>query len=127
MSLSKDRAEFTQDLAHFVQWCVVQGGFSEVYVDEVKRTVEQQKLYFDAKKSKTMNSMHLKGLAADIVFFKDGMCVNLLPGKEQLIILTEAGKYWESLSVVNRWGGNFDKDWDKPDPWLDTPHFERNV
>lgn len=125
MSLSEERGAFTQDICHLIQWCTVQGGFSLVYLDEVKRTVEQQKIYLAQGKSRTMNSRHLEGCAADLVFFKDGQCVNILPGKQQVDILSPVGHYWESLDPKNRWGGNFDKDWRKEDPWHDTPHFER--
>lgn len=125
MSLSEERSEFSQDLCHLLQWCTIQGGFSSAYLDEVKRTPEQQKIYFDSGRSKTMDSQHLKGLAGDVVFFKDGQCVNLMPTEQAWSIIAPVGHYWESLAPDNRWGGNFDKDWSRKDPWVDTPHFER--
>lgn len=90
----------------------------EVAWDEVKRPVEMQVLYVQTKRSKTMNSQHLDGLAIDMVFKKDGKIVWFVP---------EAGKFWESLSPKNRWGGNFDGDWSKQDRFVDGPHFERRL
>jgi hypothetical protein len=72
-----------------------------------------------------MNSSHLKKLAGDLNFFKDGVWINGLAGRRATRILKPLGKYWELLNPKNRWGGNFDKDWAREDPWVDTPHFER--
>jgi hypothetical protein len=81
---------------------------------ELYRTIEQQKIYFDSGKSKTMDSNHLKRLAIDLNIFKDGV---LIYDKD---ILQPLGDYWEGLDENNRWGGNFKG-------FLDTPHFEYNI
>ena len=78
------------------------------------RTPEQQKIYYDTGKSKTMASNHLRRLAIDLNFLKGG---SLVMDKAQLAPL---GTFWESLHPTNRWGGNFAS-------FTDVPHFERNV
>ncbi len=80
---------------------------------ELWRTTEQQQIYFDSGKSKTMKSNHLRRLAIDFNVFKNGTICN----KEEMI---ELGNYWEGLHSDNRWGGNFVS-------ILDTPHFEKNL
>ena len=78
------------------------------------RTVEQQAIYVQTGRSKTLNSNHLKRLAIDLNFFKDGQII------WDKGVLTPLGAYWESLYPKNRWGGNFNS-------LVDCPHFERNV
>lgn len=112
MSLVKEQAEFLLDVCKLVQhatdtgW-VVTGG-------ELYRTPEQQEIYVKTGRSKTMNSFHLRRLAVDFNFFKDG---KLIYDKAQLAPL---GQFWEGLHPKNRWGGNFKS-------FVDVPHFERNV
>lgn len=128
MTLGQEQAQFTQDICHLIQWCTVQGGFDMVSFREVGRTIEQQRIYVQSGRSQTMLSKHLDNLAADLVFTKGGKCINLLPAQEARKILSEAGHYWESLAPgINRWGGNFDRDWSKNDSFVDVPHFERSV
>ncbi len=84
---------------------------------EVYRTVEQQKLYIQQGRSKTMNSKHLKRLAIDLNFFKkndDGK----LTLTYDVNVLKPLGNFWESLHPNNSWGGNWNS-------FKDTPHFER--
>jgi hypothetical protein len=89
---------------------------------ELYRTPEQQQIYFDSGKSKTMDSMHLKRLAQDLNIFKDGVLIN---DPETLLPL---GKYWMALDSRNRWGGDWNKNGDvKDDNWHDTPHFEMHI
>lgn len=85
-----------------------------VTAGELWRPPEMQKIYLDTGRSKTMRSQHLERLAGDLNFFRDGKQVTR---KADLQVL---GDYWESLSPVNRWGGNFKS-------LIDCPHFERNV
>ena len=112
MSLSSEQAAFLLDACKLIQhatelgWTVTGG--------ELYRTQEQQKIYFDTGKSKTMNSNHLRRLAIDLNFLKDGQPVW---DKAQL---QPIGAYWESLNPSNRWGGNFAS-------LPDVPHFERNI
>lgn len=83
----------------------------ECSIGEVERTKYQQKEYVRTGRSKTMNSNHLKRLAADIFIFKNDELIN---DKNKLY---EIGKYWESLHVNNRYGGFFRN-------FTDVPHFE---
>lgn len=86
----------------------------EVTFGEAYRTPEQQEIYFRTGKTKTMDSYHLKRLAIDLNFFKDG---KYLTAKEDL---QELGDYWEGLSESNSWGGNWKS-------FVDTPHFQKGV
>lgn len=118
MNLVQHQHLFLQDVVRLLQFAwnagfITTGG-------ELFRTVEQQQIYVNKGLSKTMNSDHLKRCAIDLNLFKDGkLCT-----REQMIPL---GKFWEELDPLNRWGGNFDRDWTKPDNFLDAPHFERHV
>lgn len=118
MSMVQQQHLFLHDVVRLLQFAwnkgyILTGG-------ELFRTVEQQKIYLDTGRSKTMNSLHLKRCAIDLNIFKDGkLCTH-----EQIIPL---GKYWEELDPINRWGGNFDKDHAKADRFIDSGHFERTV
>lgn len=90
-----------------------QSGF-DITFGETYRTVEQQKLYVQTGRSKTMNSQHLNRLAIDLNFF-DRATGLLIYDKRRLQAL---GDYWESLSGFNQWGGNWKS-------FKDIPHFER--
>lgn len=128
MKLSDNQITFSlniADLIHFANSRSIGLTFGEAY-----RTTDQQKLYFygysinvknnvldlfkSKRKSKTLNSRHLKRLAVDFNFFIDG---KLVYDKD---VLQELGDFWESLHRKNRWGGNFKR-------FLDTPHFEMNI
>ena len=112
MSLVADQAAFLLDACKLVDFAtrngfVVTGG-------ELFRTAEQQAIYLQTGRSKTMRSNHLVRCAIDLNFFKDG---RLVWDREALALI---GAYWESLNPQNRWGGNFKT-------LVDVPHFERNV
>ena len=112
MSMVKEQAAFLLDVTELIRHAtdagfVVTGG-------ELARTPEQQAIYFKTGRSKTMNSIHLKRCAIDLMFFKDG---KIIWDQETIAPL---GQFWESLHVKNRWGGNFKS-------LVDCPHFERNV
>ena len=74
----------------------------EAKICELWRTKEKQTEYVKKGLSKTMNSMHLHGLAADIALFKNG---NLTEKPEDY---RQMGETWESLG--GRWGGRFGVD-----------------
>jgi hypothetical protein len=112
MSLSSEQAAFLLDACKLIQYATEQGW--TVTGGELFRTQAQQEIYFKEGKSKTMQSNHLRRLAIDLNFLKNGQPVW---DKTQLANL---GAFWESLHPSNRWGGNF-----KSLP--DVPHFERNV
>jgi len=84
---------------------------------ELYRTPEQQALHVKNGRSQTMSSQHLKRLAIDLNFFREGAngAADLTYDVETLRPL---GQFWESLDPANRWGGNWSS-------FKDTPHFER--
>lgn len=108
MTLGQHQEAFTRDLVKLILFAHQQG--YEVRVGEVERPLEMQQIYVRTGRSKTMNSQHLKKLAADLHFTRDGV----------LCYPQELGDYWESLSPLNRWGGNWNT-------FKDKPHFERKV
>lgn len=116
MSLSDKQWEFLQDIAKLIIRAEELG--YKLTGGELYRTIEQQKIYMDSGKSKTMNSKHLRKLAIDLNFFiKDST------GKWVLTFdldkIEPLGEYWESLNPNNKWGGHFNS-------FKDAPHFERN-
>jgi len=112
MSLVNDQAAFLLDVTSLIRkatetgWTVTGG--------ELYRTAEQQEIYVKTGRSKTMNSNHLKRLAIDLNFFKDGKLIY------DRNALQAVGNFWESLSPKNSWGGNWTS-------FKDVPHFERRV
>lgn len=112
MSLVAEQAAFLLDVCRLIQHATAQGW--TITGGELFRTLEQQQIHVQAGRSKTMNSQHMKRLAIDLNFFKDG---KLVWDKNAIAPL---GSYWESLHPSNRWGGNFKS-------LVDVPHFERNV
>jgi len=112
MTLSQEQAAFLLDACKLIEYATAAGW--TVTGGELFRTAEQQEIYFKQGKSKTMQSNHLRRLAIDLNFLRDGKPVW---DKAQL---ANVGAYWESLNPANRWGGN-----SKSLP--DVPHFERNI
>jgi len=112
MSLSEEQAAFLLDACELVQYATAKG--FKVTGGELFRTAEQQAIYVKTGRSKTLNSNHLKRLAIDLNFFKDGQII------WDKGILAPLGAYWETLNPNNRWGGKFKS-------LVDCPHFERNV
>lgn len=112
MSLSDHQAAFLLDVCKLIPFATSLG--FKVTGGELQRTIDQQKLYVSQGKSRTMDSKHLKKVAIDLNFIRDGKLIYI---KEDLAPI---GAYWESLNPLNRWGGNFKS-------FVDMPHFERNV
>lgn len=112
MSLIYEQHAFLQDVARLVIFAD-QAGFI-VTGGELWRTTEQQSIYVKTGRSKTMASNHLRRLAIDLNFLKDGKLV------WDVSAIKPVGDYWESLHPKNRWGGNWKN-------FKDVPHFERNV
>jgi len=109
-ALVLEQWHFLLDVAHLINYCVDEGWVATG--GELHRTIEQQRLYVQQGKSKTMNSNHLRRCAIDLNFFKGG---KLIYDKAEL---QAVGDYWESLNPKNSWGGNWTS-------FLDVPHFER--
>lgn len=84
-------------------------------------------MHVAAGRSKTMNSMHLKRLAADFNIFIDGYLLFSDTTKidRDLMLAKKLGDYWVSLNTANRWGGDFDKDGNPLNQsFKDGGHFE---
>ena len=112
MSLVPEQHEFAQQVALLLQMAA-KAGFT-VTLGEAWRSMEQQQIYLQTGRSQTQFSNHLRRLAIDLNFFRDGA---LVQSKDELQVL---GDWWESLDAKNRWGGNWKS-------FVDIPHFERNV
>lgn len=112
--LIEEQALFLLDYCSLVRFSVSKGFI--VTAGELLRTVEQQEIYVQTGRSKTMNSNHLKKLAGDLNFFSSATG-KYICNKEEL---QEVGDYWESLSPKNSWGGNWNS-------FKDVPHFERRI
>jgi hypothetical protein len=115
MKLSEKQRIFTRNVACLIQHAYDSG--YELTFGEAFRTTEQQMIYVQTGKSKTMDSNHLKRLAVDFNFFING---NLTYKWEDIKPL---GDYWEALHANNRWGGDWNNNEIK-DGFIDTPHFE---
>lgn len=112
MTLREEQTQFAKDLVKLLLWAERQG--YDFTIAEVHRTPEQQSIYVQTGRSKTMNSMHLKKCAADVFFFLNG---KLLQTVEEL---RSIGNEWEQMCAENSWGGHWNS-------FKDTPHFERRV
>jgi hypothetical protein len=112
MSLVNEQDAFLDDVAKLLVK-IKELGFQRS-AGEMFRTVEQQEIYVKTGRSQTKNSMHLKRLAIDLNFFKNGKLIY------DVATLKPIGDYWESLSPRNRWGGNWKT-------FKDVPHFERYI
>lgn len=90
-----------------------------VTIGEAYRTIEQQQIYVRTGRSKTLKSEHLNRRAIDFNIFIGGKVCS----RDQIAPL---GAYWESLSPLNRWGGNWRGLVDSgKSSFVDAPHFER--
>jgi len=105
-TLGQEQELFSRDVQKLFAYAHTIG--YEIRIGEAERTVEQQKIYVNTGRSKTMNSNHLRKCAIDLHFTKNG----------ELCYPQELGDYWESLSPKNSWGGNWNS-------FKDKPHFER--
>lgn len=112
MSLVHEQHLFLQDVTRLLTLAWSHG--FEVTGGELYRTKEQQEIYVKSGRSMTMASNHLRRLAIDLQFFKNGLWI------QKKAELQELGDYWENLNPKNRWGGNWVS-------FADLPHFERNV
>lgn len=117
MTLRKQQSIFTFNVHKLIEFAYKMG--FELTFGETYRTAEQQKIYFDTGRSKTMNSMHLQRMAIDFNFFKDGILIN------DAKIIQPLGEYWMSLNTSNCWGGDWNRNHSVLDETFDDPyHFE---
>jgi hypothetical protein len=118
MGLVTTQSEFAQHVSRLLQRCA-ETGFT-VTLGEVFRTLEQQKIYLKTGRSKTLNSQHMKRLAIDLNFFRNGELV------QNRADIKPIGDWWEALHPKNRWGGNWRGLVDSGrSHFIDCPHFER--
>lgn len=110
MKLSEKQGQFLMHVAQLVAWVNSHNGWY-VTGGELFRTKEQQEIYFNSGKSKTMHSKHLSRLAIDLNLFING---NYRKDKDAYKPLAD---YWESLHPDNVAG--FTWGWD-------ANHFQRN-
>lgn len=117
MTLGQHQEAFAKDVALLLAkaWEL---GYS-VRLGEVQRPIEMQELYVKTGRSKTMDSMHIKKCAIDLVLLIDGkVCTRAQ--------IKPLGDWWEDLSTINRWGGNWRGAVDSgKSSFVDCPHFER--
>lgn len=125
MELRSKQKTFLFNISLLIQYAI-KNGF-ELTSGEFFRSPETQAAHVAAGRSKTMNSMHLKRLAADFNIFVNG---NLLFSDStqidiDLSLAKKLGDYWCSLNTDNRWGGDFDKDGNPLNQsFKDGGHFE---
>lgn len=112
MSDTDEQFAFLLDVAKLINKAAELG--FKLTAGEMFRTPDQQLIYVQSGRSKTMNSLHLSRRAVDFNFFIDN---KLTYDKEKIAPL---GAFWESLSPLNSWGGNGTK-------FVDTPHFSRGL
>lgn len=110
MTLREKQSVFLLNVAKLIIWAYDQG--YELTGGELQRTEEQQILYYKGyqvfvdsagsvllkktpKKSKTMNSQHIKKLAVDLNLFKDGKYTSDGEAYKPL------AEYWMSLHPDN--------------------------
>ena len=91
----------------------------QITLGECARSIDQQRIYVQQGRSRTLRSQHLVRLAIDLnIFIAGATCT-----REQIEPL---GTYWEALHPNNRWGGS----WrgliqSGRSIFVDAPHFER--
>jgi hypothetical protein len=117
MSLRTKQSIFTFNIHKLIEFAY-KNGF-ELTFGEVFRTIEQQTIYFNTGRSKTMNSRHIQRLAVDFNIFKDGVLIN------DAKIIQVLGEFWITLNTDNVWGGDWDRDHNTLDETFKDPyHFE---
>lgn len=97
MELSERQRRFTAQAAELIRFAYSNG--LELTFGEAYRTEEQQKLYFQSGKSRTMASPHRDRLAVDLNLFKGGRYIADGEAYRPL------GEKWEALG--GKWGGRF--------------------
>lgn len=119
MTLREKQTRFAAMLGRLLVKTIDLG--TSVFILEMYRSIETQRVYVARGVSKTLNSKHLEGLAVDLVFLKDLQDdgkINYSPEKYRPL-----GEFWESIG--GRWGGRFGDNpaTEKIEGW-DSGHFE---
>lgn len=117
MSLREKQSLFLFNIHKLIEW-VYRNGF-ELTFGEAYRTQEQQQIYFNTGRSKTLNSRHIQRLAIDFNIFRNGLLIN------SPVDIKPIGDYWVTLHTDNVWGGDWDRDGSVLDETFKDPyHFE---
>lgn len=116
MKLSEHRQKFTADLAKLIQFANGIPGWS-VAIDEVKRSKEEAErraaLAKQGKGVASSNSLHIEGLAVDLLLYVHGEY------RTQTSDYRVLGEFWLTLDPLNKWGGvindgnHFSRSYDK--------------
>ena len=97
-TLSQKRCRFTQDVARLIVEAKRRG--FECALDQVKRTHIEANANA-ASGAGISNSLHLLGLACDLLLYRGGQYLTDTGSYLSL------GEYWESLGAGYAWGGRF--------------------
>lgn len=117
MTLRQKQSLFAINVSRLIAYAYEQG--YELTFGEVLRTSEQQQIYVNIGRSKTLNSRHLLKLAVDFNLFKNGILLS------KPIEYKPMGDYWEALYPDNIWGGDWNRNDNLSDEiFLDPYHFE---
>ena len=76
----------------------------DISLGEAYRTIEQQRIYFNSGKSKTLKSRHMQRLAIDLHIFKEGKWLTNKEDYKPLALI------WKNLHTDNDCG--YFWDWD---------------
>lgn len=117
MGLRDKQVLFARDTLKLFQF-IFDNGFEFTY-GEALRPQQMQDIYLATGRSKVKISQHGKKLAIDLNIFKGG---KLCSAEE----IRPIGRFWESLSQENRWGGSWRGLVEAgKSSFVDSPHFER--
>lgn len=100
MTLRDKRVLFTKLVSKLIQQAEILG--FECALDQVKRT-KQEAAANAASGAGISNSLHLVGLAVDLLLYKDGVYLEKSEDYEPL------GIWWEQQNELCCWGGRFKK------------------
>jgi hypothetical protein len=100
LTLREKRVAFTECVAKLIIFAFTEG--YEPALDQVKRTAAEASANA-AKGTGIRNSLHLDGLAVDLLLYRDGRYLTESADYRTL------GAYWKSLHPLSRWGGDFSK------------------
>lgn len=125
MKLSDKQKLFTGHVAQLIEFAI--HNEFQLTFGEVWRTIEQQKIYFDTGRSKTMDSRHLQRLAVDFnIWFENRMLFQDSSRYiEDLEVVRPLGDYWCGLDTFNVWGGDWNRNRVLDETFRDPYHFER--
>ena len=117
MTLREKQSLFVFNVHLLIEFAYKHG--FELTAGEFYRTEEQQKIYFDSGRSKTMQSRHRQRLAVDFNIFIGGKLVS------DPAVIQPLGEFWMSLNTDNVWGNDWDRDHSILDETFSDPgHFE---